>query len=130
MRRVTLKANTKRLPDAEFTVMKAIWNSEAPVTTHTIMEHLSDDITWKPQTLLTMLARLTEKGFLNSERVGRERCYTPIISEKEYLEVETGNFLQRYAGNSVGKLVRTLYAEGEMTQDDINELREWLAERK
>ena len=110
--------------------MKAIWNSKAPVTTHAIMEHLSDDITWKPQTLLTMLARLTEKGFLSSERVGRERCYTPIISEKDYLEVETGSFLQRYAGNSLGKLVRTLYAEGDMTQEDLDELREWLAERK
>lgn len=125
-----MKANTKRLPDAEFTVMKAIWSQEPPVTSHTIMELLGDDISWKPQTLLTMLARLTEKGFLNSERVGRERCYTPIISEKEYLEVETGNFLERYAGNSLGKLVKTLYAEGDMTQEDIDELRAWLAERK
>lgn len=125
-----MKSNIKRLPDAEFTVMKAIWHSKAPVTTHTIMEHLSSDISWKPQTLLTMLARLTEKGFLNSERVGRERCYTPIISEKEYLDIETGNFLQRYAGNSLGKLIKTLYAEGDMTKEDIAELREWLAERK
>lgn len=125
-----MKANTKRLPDAEFTVMKAIWSQEPPVTSHMIMELLGDDISWKPQTLLTMLARLTEKGFLNSERVGRERCYTPIISEKEYLEVETGNFLERYAGNSLGKLVKTLYAEGDMTQEDIDELRAWLAERK
>ncbi|MDO4720842.1 MAG: BlaI/MecI/CopY family transcriptional regulator [Peptostreptococcaceae bacterium] len=125
-----MRKNMKRLPDAEFTVMKAIWNSKAPVTTHAIMEHLNDDITWKPQTLLTMLARLTEKGFLCSERVGRERCYTPIILEKDYLEVETGSFLQRYAGNSLGKLVKTLYAEGDMTQEDLDELREWLAERK
>ncbi|MDO5095239.1 MAG: BlaI/MecI/CopY family transcriptional regulator [Peptostreptococcaceae bacterium] len=124
-----MKNNTKRLPDAEFTVMKAIWHSEAPITTHTIMEHLSSDITWKPQTLLTMLARLTEKGFLSSQRVGRERCYTPIITEKEYLDIETGNFLQRYAGNSIGKLVKTLYAEGDMSAEDLDELREWL-ERK
>lgn len=124
-----MKNNTKRLPDAEFTVMKAIWHSEAPITTHTIMEHLSSDITWKPQTLLTMLARLTEKGFLSSQRMGRERCYTPIITEKEYLDIETGNFLQRYAGNSIGKLVKTLYAEGDMSAEDLDELREWL-ERK
>lgn len=125
-----MKNNTKRLPDAEFTVMKAIWHSEAPITTHTIMEHLDSDVSWKPQTLLTMLARLTEKGFLSSERVGRERCYTPIISEKEYLDIETGSFMKRYAGNSIGKLVKTLYAEGDMTAEDLSELREWLSERK
>lgn len=125
-----MKVNTKRLPDTEFTVMKVIWSQEPPVTSHTIMELLDDEISWKPQTLLTLLARLTEKGFLSSERIGRERYYTPIISEKEYLDVETGSFLQRYAGNSLGKLVKTLYAEGDMTQQDIDELRAWLAERK
>lgn len=125
-----MKVNTKRLPDAEFTVMKVIWNQEPPVTSHMIMEFLDDEVSWKPQTLLTLLARLTEKGFLSSERMGRERYYTPIISEKEYLDIETGSFLQRYAGNSLGKLVKTLYAEGDMTQQDIDELRAWLAERK
>lgn len=125
-----MKTVTKRLPDAEFAVMKTIWNLEAPVTTHQIMECLNSDVTWKPQTLLTMLARLTEKGFLSSERAGRERCYTPLISEKEYLEVETGSFLKRYAGNSIGKLVKTFYSEGELSSDDLNELREWLSERK
>ena len=125
-----MKVNTKRSPDAEFTVMKVIWNQEPPVTSHMIMEFLDDEVSWKPQTLLTLLARLTEKGFLSSERMGRERYYTPIISEKEYLDIETGSFLQRYAGNSLGKLVKTLYAEGDMTQQDIDELRAWLAERK
>lgn len=125
-----MKVNTKRLPDAEFTVMKVIWSQEPPVTSHMIMEFLDDEVSWKPQTLLTLLARLTEKGFLSSERMGRERYYTPIISEKEYLDIETGSFLQRYAGNSLGKLVKTLYAEGDMTQQDIDELRAWLAERK
>lgn len=125
-----MKVNTKRLPDAEFTVMKVIWSQEPPVTSHMIMEFLDDEVSWKPQTLLTLLARLTEKGFLISERMGRERYYTPIISEKEYLDIETGSFLQRYAGNSLGKLVKTLYAEGDMTQQDIDELRAWLAERK
>lgn len=125
-----MKNNTKRLPDAEFTVMKIIWSLQAPVTTHIIMEHLNSDISWKPQTLLTMLARLTEKGFLKSERIGKERSYTPIISEQEYLEVETGSFLKRYSGNSLGNLVKAFSSESEVSQEDINELRKWLLERK
>ncbi|RRD95699.1 BlaI/MecI/CopY family transcriptional regulator [Clostridiales bacterium COT073_COT-073] len=119
----------KRLPDAEFTVMKAIWHSETPVTTLVINEHLSSDISWKPQTLLTILARLTEKGFLSSERRGRERCYTPLISENEYLEIETGNFLNRYSGNSIGHLVKALCADNDLSPEDLNELRKLLAEK-
>lgn len=120
----------KRLPDAEFTVMKIIWHMEEPITSHQIMTQLEKDISWKPQTLLTMLARLTEKGFLSSCRAGRERCYKPIISEEEYLEVETGSFIKRYSGNSIGNLIKTFYSEGDLSAEDIDELREWLSERK
>lgn len=125
-----MKDNTKRLPDTEFNVMKAVWHSESPVTTHVISEHLNSDISWKPQTLLTILARLTEKGFLESSRIGRERCYTAIISEEEYLEIETGSFLKRYTGNSIGNLVKAFYSEGEISSDDLEELRNWLAEKE
>ena len=63
----------KRLPDAEFEIMKIIWNSTPPVTTAQIMEKLGNEKDWNPQTVLTMLVRLIEKGFLTSERAGRER---------------------------------------------------------
>lgn len=122
--------NTKRLPDAEFTVMKIIWNIEDPINTHRIMECLNKEISWKPQTLLTMLARLCEKGFLSSSRNGKERVYTPLISEDEYFAVETNNFLKRYSGNSIGNLVKTLYSEGELSANDLDELKNWLLERK
>ncbi|MCW6664364.1 BlaI/MecI/CopY family transcriptional regulator [Aerococcaceae bacterium NML160702] len=118
----------KRLPDAEFSVMKAIWNSQSPVGTHTITEKLKTGTSWKPQTLLTMLTRLTEKGFLTSERRGRERLYTPIITEDEYLQIETGDFLKRYEGNSIGSLVKTLCASQELSAEDLDELRNLLKE--
>lgn len=124
-----MEQTIKRLPDAEFTVMKAIWSLEDPVTTLMINEHLSSDIHWKPQTLLTILARLTEKGFLDSERRGRERCYSTLISEEEYLRIETGSFLSRYSGNSVGHLVKALCAETDLSSDDISELKEWLSKK-
>lgn len=116
----------KRLPDAEFSVMKAIWHSEAPVGTSTITENLDATIAWKPQTLLTILTRLTEKGFLTSERKGRERLYTPVIMEEDYLQIETGDFLKRYEGNSIGSLVKTLFASQELSADDLDELRSLL----
>ena len=120
----------KRLPDAEFEVMKVVWNSTPPVTTLEIMEKLESGKDWKPQTVLTMLVRLIEKGFLKSERVGRERNYTPAIQEQDYMQVETGDFLKRYSGNSVGSLVKTLYDGQNLSQEDLLELQKWLAEKR
>jgi len=37
----------KRLPDAEFEVMKAIWNYEPPVTSSMIMKYLDGEKSWR-----------------------------------------------------------------------------------
>ena len=124
-----MKDISKRLPDAEFTVMKAIWSLNSPITTNEITNKLADN-TWKPQTLLTVLKRLGEKGFLNIIKDGKKHQYEVLITEDEYLEIETGSFLKRYAGNSIGALVKTLYSEGELTKDDIDELRDILEQKE
>jgi len=124
-----MKDISKRLPDAEFNVMKVVWSLQSPITTNKITNQLADN-TWKPQTLLTVLKRLSEKGFLNIIKNGKEHQYEVLIKEDEYLEIETGSFLKRYAGNSIGALVKTLYSEGELTQDDIDELRDILEQKE
>ncbi|MDO5079467.1 MAG: BlaI/MecI/CopY family transcriptional regulator [Streptococcus minor] len=119
----------KRLPDSEFNVLKIIWHLPNPVTSAQIIEQLGEDNHWKPQTLLTVLARLTEKGFLESTRKGRERHYTALISEEEYLAVETSDFLNRYKGNSLGNLAKTLFAHQHLSEQDIADIRSLLNQK-
>jgi len=121
--------SVKRLPDTEFELMRIIWRHDPPITTAHIIGELGDSVNWKPQTVLTMLVRLIEKGFLSSERVGKERNYTPIISESEYMKVETGEFISRYRGNSLGSLVKTMYDGKELSVGEISELKKWLKEK-
>ena len=125
-----MKTSIKRLPDGEFTILKVIWQLPNPTTSAQIMEKLGEDNHWKPQTLLTVLARLTEKGFLESVRKGRERQYTAIISEDEYLEVETSDFLKRYSGHSMGGLVKTLFSSNSLSDKELDELRSLLDQNK
>ncbi|RKV76942.1 MAG: BlaI/MecI/CopY family transcriptional regulator [Streptococcus sp.] len=125
-----MKTSIKRLPDGEFTILKVIWQLPNPTTSAQIMEKLGEDNHWKPQTLLTVLARLTEKGFLESVRKGRERQYTAIISEDEYLEVETSDFLKRYSGHSMGGLVKTLFSSNSLSDSELDELRSLLDQNK
>ena len=125
-----MKTSIKRLPDGEFTILKVIWQLPNPTTSAQIMEKLGEDNHWKPQTLLTVLARLTEKGFLESVRKGRERQYTAIISEDEYLEVETSDFLKRYSGHSMSGLVKTLFSSNSLSDNELDELRSLLDQNK
>ena len=42
----------KKLPDAEFEVMKVVWANEPPVTTAVIMEQIGKEKEWKIQTIV------------------------------------------------------------------------------
>lgn len=109
--------------------MEIIWSSDPPITTLQIMEKMKSDRNLKLQTLLTMLLRLTEKGFLTSERVGRERNYSPAVSRGEYMRVETGAFMARHYIDSMRSLIKTFYDGKTLSPEDILELQDWLAER-
>jgi len=120
----------KRLPNSEFEIMKIIWKSAPPITTSAIMSELGEEDNRKPQTVLTMLVRLIEKGFLTSERLGKERNYTPVISEEEYMNIETGEFIARYRGNSLGSLVKTMYDGKSLSEEELMELKSWISEKE
>lgn len=119
----------KKLPDSEFEIMRVVWRNTPPMTTNQIIAGLGKGNTWKPQTVLTLLGRLIEKGFLGTEKVGKERTYTPVILQDEYLKAETGSFFDRLHGNSIRSLVNTLYDGKKLSEDEIADLRHWLAER-
>lgn len=118
----------KKLPNSEFDVMRAIWGSPPPITAKGISEKLDNE--WKAQTILTLLHRLVEKGFLDTVKNGKERNYTPLISESEYLKYETGEFLDKFHNNSLTGLMNTLYDGKNMSEGDVEELMEWIKTRK
>lgn len=112
----------KRLPDTEFEVMKAVWEEKPPVTTNILMEKIGGEKGWKVPTLISILNRLIKKGFLSSDKKGKERLYYPVIEKDEYLRVETENFVKEYHGNSFLSLVNTFYGEKNISDDELQEL--------
>ena len=119
----------KRLPDSEFEIMEIIWDNPSPITTLQVMEKLNPGRQIKMQTLLTMLIRLIEKGFLTSERVGRDRSFSPLVDRQDYMLIESEGFITRHYISSIGSLLQTFYNGREISQDELKELKAWLTER-
>ena len=69
--------NMRRLPDAELEVMQALWACNAPVVRADIEAILFKTHPMAMTTLLTLLTRLSEKGYIQIEKVGRSSRYTP-----------------------------------------------------
>ena len=107
------------LSDAEVDVMKILWRNTPPITTSVIMSQLSTEKKWKLSTLTTILSRLSEKGFVNSTKNGKERMYYPEVDEEAYLSYETKKFLKRYHNNSLNSFFNLLYKSEEIDSNDI-----------
>lgn len=120
----------KKLPDAEFEIMKVVWANEPPITTPMIMAQLGKEKEWKIQTVVSLMLRLVERGFLRSEKPGKERTYFPLISKEDYLKFETGNFMKQYHDSSLFNLINTLYDGEALTDKDIDDLLQWAKERR
>ena len=122
--------NIKKLPDAEFDVMQVVWANEPPITTSIIMQQLGLAKGWKIQVVVTLMQRLTERGFLRSEKHGKERTYFPLVKQEDYLRFETGNFRKQFHKNSFLSLVTTMCDDEALTQEDIDAMMKLLKERR
>ena len=114
-----------RLPDAEFEVMRAVWKcGGVTVPTAELSAHMKGER--KAQTVLTMLTRLAEKGFLLSEKNGKERLWTAAVSEDEYRTFEAKTFVEKVYDGSFSVLLNAFYAGKELSENDARELLEWI----
>lgn len=120
-----MKKMIRRLPDAEQEVMQALWACQAPAARTDIEEILFQSHPMAMTTLLTLLTRLNEKGFITIEKKGRKSYYTPCVSQEEYLATQSKNFFQKLCGGNLSVFANALCDSG-LTKEEIAELRDLL----
>lgn len=120
----------KKLPDAEFEIMRVVWANEPPITTAMVMEQLGSERKWKAPTVISLMLRLVKRGFLRTEKEGKERTYFPLVSKEEYLAWETEHFMKQYHENSFLSFVNTLYNGKRPSEKELDDLLKWVKERR
>lgn len=115
----------RRLPDAELEVMQAVWACEAPVARADIDAKLKDTHPMALTTLLTVLTRLADKGFLRIEKQGRSARYIPLVRREEYLAQQSRRFLEKLCGGSLPAFAAALCDSG-LSRQELAELRRLL----
>lgn len=115
----------RRLPDAELEVMQAIWACEPPVSRADINKILKDTHPMALTTLLTVLTRLSDKGFVQIRKEGRSARYFPMIARQDYLAQQSRRFVQKVCGGSLPAFAAALCDSG-LTKEELALLRELL----
>lgn len=111
---------------SEAELMKIIWDNGGMAVYSFIMKELEKkDSMWKKNTVLTLLSRLVEKGFLTTNKLGRRNEYVALVSEQEYLAEQARGFVDQLFEGNVKGLVTTLIQENMLSADDIDELQRY-----
>ena len=119
-------AKSTKLGDGELEVMQAVWEATEPVTASKILEEIQEKRTWCLSTLMTVLSRLIEKGYLECDRTTRTNIYFAKIDEKDYKKKESRSFLEKMHKNSISDFVSCLYAGGDISSEEIAELKRFI----
>ena len=120
-----MRTNIRRLPDGELEVMQAVWACTSPAARSDIEAILYQNHPMAMTTILTMLTRLSEKGYLNIEKKGRRSYYTPLISQQDYLAAQSKNFFEKLCGGSMSTFAAALCDSG-LSKEELAELRDLL----
>jgi predicted transcriptional regulator len=78
------RGSVNRLGELERAVMEVLWERRTPATARDVARALVDrDLAYT--TVMTVLDRLTKKGFVGRERTGRAWSYTAAASRETYI---------------------------------------------
>lgn len=116
--------NAPQISDSELELMHIIWSAGGTVLYAQIMEALGKaGRSWQKNTVITLLSRLVDKGFLTVRKLGRRNEYAAAASQAEYQAVQTQALVNKlYAGSAKG-LVAALIRQEAISPGDYEELR-------
>ena len=122
----------QQISDAELEIMKIVWGNPDEVT---LFPYIMDGLAarGKPcqkNTLIVLLSRLMNKGFLSAKKIGRRNEYTTLVSEAEYQTAQTKNFLDKIYEGSAKGLVSNLIMGDLLADEEYEELKRLLEKGK
>ncbi|MGL6226908.1 MAG: BlaI/MecI/CopY family transcriptional regulator [Thermoguttaceae bacterium] len=123
--------NMEKITDAEWKLMHVLWN-RGRASSNEVVNAIVPETGWSPNTVRTLLARLSEKGILQVEKEkGKAKeyptCYyTPNYSREACEMAHCRTFLERVFAGDTTRLLAHLVRDVGLTPEQIVQLREQL----
>jgi len=116
---------TPKISNAEWEVMKTIWN-HPNIASSNIIQELKDKSEWKPATVKSLINRLLNKNAIGFNKLGNEYLYFPLVVEADCIKSESHNFINRVFDGSIKSMLLTFVESEEISETDISELKKIL----
>lgn len=115
-----------QISEAEAVVMEVLWRNH-PLGADDVVAALAGR-DWAEPTIKTLLNRLLTKGAIDATRDGRRYLYAPVLQRQAWVAEQSEGFLGRLFDGRVAPLVAHFSQRGELSAQDIAELRKLIEE--
>lgn len=109
------------LTPTEWHLMECLWE-KSPRTGREAVEYLEQKVGWSRSTTLTLLRRMTEKGFIHCGEEDGLKVYTPLVPRQDAVVRETDDFLNRVYKGSVSMMMSAITQKQNLSKEEIDEL--------
>ena len=113
--------NNKVLTQTEWYLMEALWVNSRQ-TGREAVEYLKRSVGWSRSTTLTMLRRMTEKGYVRCVEENGVFVYYPVLHREEAALQETESFLNRVYNGSISTFMSAFTKKQKLSKAEIDEL--------
>jgi len=110
------------LTNAEEQIMKLLWRLDRVFIRDLLNEF--PDPKPAPTTVLTLLKRMIDKGFVSYKQFGNSREYYPLIKKSDYFSDHINGLIKDFFNNSTAQFASFFANETNMNQDELKELRD------
>lgn len=110
------------LTNAEEQIMKVLWRLDQTFFRDLLKEF--PDPKPAPTTVMTLLKRMIDKGFVGYKQYGNSREYYPLVKKADYLAEQFKEFISDFFNNSNAQFASFFTNETELTQSELKELRD------
>ena len=122
------KRRRPAMSPAETEALRLVWNTKE-ATVQQVYDALPANRKVTYVTVATLLRRLEEKGYLKHRVRGKAFVYTPAVKKEEVISRTIGDLVQRLFGGNPVPLMQHLAMHSEISDEDIEKLRELAKKR-
>jgi predicted transcriptional regulator len=110
------------LTNAEELIMKLLWRLDKAFIRDLLNEF--PDPKPAPTTIITLLRRMIDKGFVNYRQCGNSREYYPIVKKSDYFSDHINGLIKDFFNNSTAQFASFFTNETDMSSEELKELRD------
>ncbi|HDT6969626.1 TPA: mecC-type methicillin resistance repressor MecI [Staphylococcus aureus] len=107
---------------SEWEIMNTIWNKKL-ISANDVIEIVQKHKEWSPKTIRTLINRLYKKKFIDRTSRNKIFGYFPIVEEKDMKYKTSKVFLDKVYEGGLNSLVLNFVENEELSEDDIEELK-------